>query len=184
MALAKGHRRGVLGRGWRAGGAGGKLDVVGRCHFGGGREPDHFEYGRYACRGADFEKLQRPGVAEEAAMIGGVVRFPLRNQGGELRDTRHAQQEHDQQCFPVAVDVGHYGNGLTVYKRRPQQLGYQSPAASGRPDLIGQALPTVQTTVLVGTVPTEYGILSDGVSIFKHLSAAFRLPLSAVVWEL
>ena len=27
----------------------------------------------------------------------------------QLRDARHAQQEHDKQCSPVAVDVAHYG---------------------------------------------------------------------------
>ena len=108
MALAKGHRRGVLERGWRAGGAGGKLDVPGNCGFDGGGEPDHFKYGRQPSRSADLEKLERPGVAEEAAMVGGVVRFPLRNQGGKLRGARDAQQQHDQQCSPVAVDVAHY----------------------------------------------------------------------------
>ena len=64
-------------------------------------------------------------------MIGGVVRFGLRDQGGKLRDARHAQQEHDKQCFPVVVEEAHYGNGQTVYKRDPQHLGYQNQAASG-----------------------------------------------------
>src|ERR1039458_621350 len=68
MALAKGHRRGVLERGWRAGGAGGKLDVPGNCGFDGGGEPDHFKYGRQPSRSADLEKLERPGVAEEAEL--------------------------------------------------------------------------------------------------------------------
>jgi hypothetical protein len=30
----------------------------------------------------------------------------------------------------VAVEVAHYGNGQTVYKRDPQHLGYQNEAAS------------------------------------------------------
>ena len=64
-------------------------------------------------------------------MIGGVVRFGLRDQGGKLRDARYAQQEHDKQCFPVVVEEAHYGNGQTVYKRDPQHLGYQNQAASG-----------------------------------------------------
>jgi hypothetical protein len=68
-------------------------------------------------------------VTQPAAVIGGVVRFGLRNQGGKLRDPRHAQQQHDKQCFPVAVEVAHDGNGLTVYKRDPQHLGYQNRAA-------------------------------------------------------
>src|ERR1035441_9309457 len=72
MALAKGHRRGVLERGWRAGGAGGKLDVPGNCGFDGGGEADHFKYGRQPSRSADLEKVERPGVAAEAAMVGGV----------------------------------------------------------------------------------------------------------------
>jgi hypothetical protein len=29
------------------------------------------------------------------------------------------------------VEVAHYGNGQTVYKRDPQHLGYQNEAASG-----------------------------------------------------
>src|ERR1035437_3290042 len=107
--LALVHRREELDRGRRTGGACGKLDVVGRCHFDGGGEPDHFKYGRDRRRSAGFEKLERPGVAAEAAMVGGVVRFGLRNQGGKLRDARHAQQQHDKQCFPVAVEVAHYG---------------------------------------------------------------------------
>jgi len=91
-------------------------------------------------------------------MIGGVVRFGLRNQGGKLRDARHAQQQHDKQCFPVAVEVAHYGNGQTVYKRDPQHLGYQNEAASC---WMGQS----------STVSPDHGILSDGVSMVKHLSA-------------
>jgi hypothetical protein len=105
----------VLDRGRRAGGTGGKPDVVGGCRLGGGGEPHDFKNGRESGRSADLEKLERPGVAEKAAMIGGVVSFPLGDQGGKLRDTRDAQQEHDQQCFPVAEDVAHYGKGLTLY---------------------------------------------------------------------
>src|SRR5450759_3179410 len=131
--LALVHRREELDRGRRTGGACGKLDVVGRCHFDGGGEPDHFKYRRDRRRSAGFEKLERPGVAAEAAMVGGVVRFGLRNQGGKLRGARHAQQQHDKQCFPVTVEVAHYGNGQTVYKRDPQHLGYQNRAAGGRP---------------------------------------------------
>src|ERR1039457_2851554 len=108
MALAKGHRRGVLERGWGAGGAGGEVDVPGDWGLDGGGGEDHLKYGRPPSPSADLEKLQRPGVAEEAAMVGGVVRFPLRNQGGKLRGARDAQQQHDQQCSPVAVDVAHY----------------------------------------------------------------------------
>src|ERR1035441_631809 len=125
MALAKGHRRGVLERGWRAGGAGGKLDVPGNCGFDGGGEPDHFKYGRQPSRSADLEKLERPGVAEEAAMVGGVVRFPLRNQGGKLRGARDAQQQHDQQCSPVAgwVRQRSYGTVVVVGGRTDLRVG-------------------------------------------------------------
>lgn len=43
-------------------------------------------------------------------MIGGVVRFGLPDQRGKLRDACHAQQEYDQQCFPVVEDLAHYSN--------------------------------------------------------------------------
>jgi hypothetical protein len=79
------------------------LDVVCNRRFGGGGQPDYFKYGRDGRRGAGFQKLQRSDVAEEAAMIGCVVCFGLPDQGRKLRDARHAQQEHDKQCFPVAV---------------------------------------------------------------------------------
>jgi hypothetical protein len=62
-------------------------------------------------------------------VVGGVVRLGLRQLGAKLRDACHAQQQHDKQCFPVAVEVAHDGNGLTVYKRDPQHLGYQNEAA-------------------------------------------------------
>src|ERR1019366_5446120 len=77
--LALVHRREELACRGCAGGAGGKFDVVGRCHFGGGGEPDHFKYGRDRRRSAGFEELERPSVAAEAAMVGGVVRFGLRH---------------------------------------------------------------------------------------------------------
>ncbi len=53
-------------------------------------------------------------------MIGGVVRFSLPGQRGKLRDARHAQQEHDQQCFPMVEDLEHYSNGLAVPGCHPQ----------------------------------------------------------------
>ena len=69
-------------------------------------------------------------MTQPAAVVGPVVSFLFRGEGVGLRDARHAQQQHDKQCFPVAVEVAHYGNGQTVYKRDPQHLGYQNEAAS------------------------------------------------------
>jgi hypothetical protein len=54
-----------------------------------------------------LQKLERSGVAKAAAVIGGVVGLGFRQQGAKLRNARHAQQEHDEQCFPVTVDVAH-----------------------------------------------------------------------------
>src|ERR1022692_2216424 len=125
------QRRGELNRGRRAGGAKGKLNIVGRGHFGGGGEPDHGKYGRQASRSAGFQKMERPHVAEEAAMVGGVVRFGLPDQRRKLRDARHAQQQHDKKCLAVVEDLAHYGNGLTVFRCGPQSLGYQSHADGG-----------------------------------------------------
>src|ERR1039458_1629824 len=132
------QRRGELDGGRRAGGAEGELNVVGRRHFGGGGEPDHRKYGRQAGRTAGFQKMERPHVAEEAAMIGGVVRFGLPDQRGKLRDTRHAQQEHDKQCFAVVEELMHYGNGLTVFRCGSLDLGYQNRAASRNARWTGQ----------------------------------------------
>jgi hypothetical protein len=80
---------------------------VGGCQLNGRSEPDYFEYRSDGRRIAGFEELERPDVTEEAAMVGSVVRFALRHQGGKLCDTRHAQQEHDKQCFPVVAEIVH-----------------------------------------------------------------------------
>ena len=91
----------------RAGGAGGQEDVVGGCHFDGWGEPDYFKYWSDGRRIAGLEKLEWPDVTEEAAMVRGMVRFAFRDKGGKLCDTRHAQQEHDEQCFPVVAEIAH-----------------------------------------------------------------------------
>jgi hypothetical protein len=88
---------GELGGGRRARGTGGQEDVVSGCHFDSWREPDYFKYRSDGRRIAGFEELEGSDVAEEAAMVRGVVRFALRDQGGKLCDTRHTQEEHDKQ---------------------------------------------------------------------------------------
>jgi hypothetical protein len=45
-------------------------------------------------------------------MVGGVVRFAFRHQGAKLRVAHHAQQEHNQQCFPVVMKVTHDGRAI------------------------------------------------------------------------
>jgi hypothetical protein len=109
----------------------GKLSVVGSCFFGGGGEPDHFKDRLDGQGSACSEKLEGADVAAEATMIGRVVRFAFRHQGAKLGDGRHAQQEHDQQCSPVVVDLTHSYSYRTVYQREPQHSGYQNGAATG-----------------------------------------------------
>ena len=75
--------------------------------FDGRGEPNHFEHRREGRRSAGLEKLEGPNVAQEAAMVGGVVRFAFGDQGRKLCDARHAQQEHDKQCFPVLAEGTH-----------------------------------------------------------------------------
>ena len=80
---------------------------MGGYHFDGWGQPDNFKYWSDGRRIAGFEELERPDVAEEAAMVRGMVRFAFRDEGGKLCNSRHAQEEHDKQCFPMVAEIAH-----------------------------------------------------------------------------
>jgi len=61
--------------------------------------------GREHSRNAGLQKRQDPHVAEQAAMIGGMVLYTLRRERRGLRHHHHTQQEEDNQQPPVAVNV-------------------------------------------------------------------------------
>jgi hypothetical protein len=91
------------------------LDVVRQCRFWRRGQPDDFEYRCDSGLRAGFEKWQGTQVATQAAVIGSMMRFRLGSQRGTLRHRRHAQQEHDKQCFPVAVVIAHDYKEVKLY---------------------------------------------------------------------
>jgi hypothetical protein len=87
---------------------------VGRRHVGDGGQPDYLKYRRDGGRTSGLQERQRSDVAAQAAVIRRVVRFGLGNKSGKLSDSGHTQQEHDEECFPVAVKVSHDTDALRV----------------------------------------------------------------------
>jgi len=62
-----------------------------------GSQPDHLEMRSQRGGNAVLEERQRTYVAEQATVIGRMVRLGLRREGRRLRQDGHTQQEEDNQ---------------------------------------------------------------------------------------
>jgi hypothetical protein len=74
---------------------------MGRLELRSGRQPCGYKVGRYRGGRGSLQERQRPGMAQQAAMVGRVVRLFLGCQRQGLTHQRQTDQEQD--CYPDAI---------------------------------------------------------------------------------